>query len=259
MIDLNEIEKDVNQALKVTYFDVIDSTNAEAKRQAPSLYEARDNIPRLFIARSQTVGRGRMGRSFLSRADSGIFMSFLYFTEKPLYDAVTVTTAAAAIVAEAIESVADRPMRIKWVNDIYDDVGKVCGILAETLSLSPDLRAVIVGIGINTGELDFPEELQGIASSVGDISGREELLISRIADKLLLHAEAPENTEYMTEYRKRFMLTGERVCLMQNGEITDEGIVLGVDDRGGLLFLPDGKGETVAVHSGEISVRIKKE
>ena len=149
-------------------------------------------------------------------------------------------------------------MRIKWVNDIYNEDGKVSGILVETVNLSSSSRAIIVGIGINTGKRDFPAELQGIAASVGFLDGKEETLVANIATRLLSHAATPEDRAYMAEYRKRFMLVGERVNLLSCGDVIGEGTVMGVDDDGGLLFLPDGESRVTTVRSGEISLRIKK-
>ena len=252
-----DLKKALGENISLHYFAVTDSTNSCAKRAVEQAANGEMFTPQLFVAEEQSAGRGRMGRSFSSRLGSGIYMSLLYFTDKPLSGAVSVTTATAAIVAEEIERATDSPMKIKWVNDIYNEKGKVCGILVESLPVSSDVFGVIVGIGINIGEENFPEELQGIAASIGDICGKEEQLVARIAHRLLEHAKSPENRSYMVEYRKRFMLLGERVNLLSCGEIVDEGVVAGVDDDGGLLFIPDGKDQAEVIRSGEISVRVK--
>lgn len=234
--------------VKVIEYDVTGSTNADAKNYARS---ATDFESVLFVAREQTAGRGRLGRSFLSRADRGIYLSVLYFTDGALADAVSVTTRAAVVVARAIEAVTGREMKIKWVNDIYNDKGKVAGILAESLSLG-QRTAVIVGVGINIGEDDFPPELENIAASIGKISEDERReLIRLVASGLLFASDA----DYMGDYRKRFMYQGERVELFSAGESIGVGKALGVDDDGGLIFLPDGEGSCVVIRSGEISVR----
>ncbi len=258
MLNSERLTSLMGDTAQVMVFDLIDSTNAEAKRIAQNISESNSRMPRLLVAREQTSGRGRMGRSFLSRAGRGIFMSLLYFVGGGLSDAVSVTTATAAIVAEEIERVCGKPMKIKWVNDIYNDRGKVAGILAETLPVGGGKFAVIVGIGINIGEDIFPDELKNIASSIGDIEGKEDLLISEIAKRILLHASHPEGREYMAAYRKRFMLEGAEVNALQNGEIITSGRVVGVDDDGGLLLVPDGERDTVTVRSGEVSIRIKE-
>jgi len=245
-----------HEKLNIKIFDVIDSTNSEAKRTALSHGSQCSFEPTLLIAKAQTLGRGRMGRRFVSDL-GGIYMSLVYVTENPLSDAVSITTAAAAVVAEAIESVVGAPMKIKWVNDIYNDRGKVAGILAETVSVG-ECTAVIVGIGINSGASDFPEEIQSIASSIGELDGKEGLLIAKIADGLLSCAQNPRDRSYMTAYRERFMLAGKTVDLIIGGERMGSGRVVGVDDNGGLLLLPDGQNETVTIQSGEVSVRETK-
>ena len=248
---IGEYLKTENVTVKL--YESIDSTNAEAKRYALA-NETGDPCPVLFVAKEQSAGRGRMGRFFLSRAESGIYMSLLYYTDAMLSDAVSVTTAAAAITAETIEELSGERMRIKWVNDLYNDSGKVCGILTETLAVG-ERRAIVVGIGINVGQVDFPDTLRKIASSVALLVGRECELIARVVDGLLRHAADPCDRSYMAIYRERFMLTGARVDLLQNGERIGRGLVLGVDDDGGLLFLPDGQQESVVVHTGEVSIR----
>ena len=257
-MDVKEISALLEEKVIAVEFDIIDSTNTEAKRISRELCEKGDLVPRLIIAREQSAGRGRLGRSFLSRADRGIFMSLMYFTNDPLAGVVSVTTAAAAIVAVAIEKVTHKSMRIKWVNDIYNDKGKVCGILAETVPVSWDTVAVVVGIGINIGEDEFPDELRDIASSIGDIEGKEELLVAEIVGELLKHSRAPEDKSYMAKYRERFMLKDVEVNILRDGEIVGSGRVLGVDDDGGLLLMPDGKSEPIVVYSGEVSVRAKR-
>ena len=183
-------------------------------------------------------------------------MSLLYFTSSSLSDAVSVTTAAAVFVAEATERATGRKMNIKWVNDVYNDHGKVAGILTETVKVG-DETAVIVGIGINTGKDDFPEELCGIASSIGEVDeeSRREIILA-ISNALLDHAKDPLDREYMTGYRERFMLEGKEVDLLRAGEIVARGKVQGVTDDGGLIFLPFGESEPEIIHTGEISVRI---
>ena len=237
------------EKIKVIEYECVGSTNAEAKEYAA---RAEAFEPILFVAREQSAGRGRLGRSFLSRKGRGIYMSLLYFTENALIDAVSVTTRAAVVVARAIEDITGKPMKIKWVNDIYNSRGKVSGILAESL-LVGERRAVIVGIGINIGEDDFPPELASIASSIGDISEEQRQdMILRIAEGLLYG-----ESDVMDEYRKRFMLCGERVELFSAGESLGCGTVLGVSDDGGLIFLRDGNTNAEIIRTGEVSVRKK--
>ena len=254
MISAEAIEKYIeNRALRVLVYDLLDSTNTRAKEYAASS-EREDFSPVLFVAREQSAGRGRLGRRFLSRAGCGIYFSLLYFTEGDLSDAVRVTTATASAVALAIERVTGKPMMIKWVNDIYNEQGKVSGILAETLPVG-NKYAVIVGVGVNTGEISFPEELAMIASSIGDINGEESRLIALIVNGILAYVSDPSDRSYMEAYRARFMLLEKNVNLFRADELICSGRVVGVDDDGGLLLIPEGESKPIAVHSGEVTVR----
>lgn len=238
--------------IKTIEYETVGSTNAEAKEYA-ALAKTRE--PVLFIAKEQSSGRGRLGRSFLSRRGQGIYMSLLYYTDKSLTDAISVTGAAAVITARAIENATGNPMKIKWVNDIYNDRGKVAGILAESVSLGNSV-AMVVGIGINIGNDSFPEELASIASSIGEISeGKKKDIISSIVNGILSHAENCCDKSFMDEYRKRSMLDGEFVELFRAGEHAGNGRVIGIDDDGGLIVLLDGDLQPTIIRTGEVSVR----
>ncbi len=238
--------------IKTFEYDIIGSTNAEAKKYA-AIAESRE--PVLFIAREQSAGRGRLGRSFLSRGGMGIYMSLLYFSHEPLCDAINVTTAAAVVTARAIEAIVGGEIKIKWVNDIYNDGGKVAGILTETVNVG-DANAIIVGIGINTGDNDFPCELSGIASSVGVIDDEQRsALADCIVRGLLKHAETPCDLSYMEEYRSRSTVMGCEADIISAGKVIGHGKVLGISDDGGLVFLFDGKSESEIIRTGEASIR----
>ena len=238
--------------IKVIKYDCVGSTNTEAKEYA---IRSDRREPVLFIADEQSAGRGRLGRNFLSRRGRGIYMSLLYFTDESLSDAISITGAAAVVVARAIEDITGNPMKIKWVNDIYNSRGKVAGILTESLSLGKR-SAIIVGVGINVGNIDFPEELRGIASSIGEVSEEQKNnVIFGIARGLLLHAKKCTDRGFIDEYRRRSMLDGEFVELFSAGQRVGGGRVMGISDDGGLIILPDGKNETVVIRTGEVSVR----
>lgn len=252
----------------VQVFDRIDSTNSEAKRLALALAKAEEKFqtladadkkipqPIILVALEQSAGRGRVGRSFVSRRGRGIYMTLLYFSDEALGDVVSVTTAAAVATATSIEEITGKPMKIKWVNDIYNEQGKVSGILVEGQATSIGY-AVAVGVGINVGKADFPDEIKNIASSIGNIGKTRASLIAKVADKLLDFAENSASREYMNDYRSRFMLEGKMVNLIRADEIVGCGEVLGVDDDGGLIVSVDGKIEII--RSGEVTVRENEE
>ena len=112
---------------RIFRYDTVDSTNTEAKR----LLNAGDRGNFLVVADEQTAGRGRQGKQFYSPRGTGIYMTMVVHHGRRLQDAVSVTTAAGVAVCRAIEELTDKHPQIKWVNDVYIDDKKICGILTE--------------------------------------------------------------------------------------------------------------------------------
>ena len=115
--------------LEPIYYATVDSTNTEAKRLLNAGY--RGNF--LVVADEQTAGRGRQGKQFYSPRGTGIYMTVVVHHGRRLQDAVSVTTAAGVAVCRAIEELTDKHPQIKWVNDVYIDDKKICGILTEAV------------------------------------------------------------------------------------------------------------------------------
>ena len=243
--------------IRVMQHDIIDSTNTEAKRLAME-----QGCPTTLIAAAeQTAGRGRMGRNFYSPSGTGLYMTLLWRTEKELDEAVSVTAAAAVAACRAIRSVAKTETDIKWVNDLYRNGRKVCGILTEAVTPRPGETYIAVGWGINLSTESFPSGLRSPAGSLIDINTPcgtpldVGLLCGSIARELLaiLSKDAISAPATLAEYRQHLMLIGEQVCATRGNE-TCEGTVRGVDDNYGLILeTPDG---IRTQHSGEVSVRI---
>ena len=244
MLDINKINS--LSGTDIYWKLLVDSTNTRARKK---IYEGA-KLPFLYIADRQTAGRGRMGRKFFSRG--GIYMSFAFKSDS-MRSSVSVTTAAAAAVTNALSGCCEGEFQIKWVNDIYQNGKKVCGILTEAVSGMGDESYIIVGIGINIGKTKFPKEIRDIAGSVALKSDKEEL-IARITSLLREFAEDASNRSYMKYYREHFMLTGESVDATLDGE-TISGRVIGVDDDGGLLLLRDGETAPTRIFSGEVTIR----
>ena len=233
--------------IRVHFFRRIDSTNEHAKRM---IFHG-DRLPALIIAKKQFGGRGRMGRSFFSRG-GGIYMSLVYKTDNSLSNTVSITTAAAVAVAQALDVACEKQFSIKWVNDIYLDQKKVCGILAESVSGIDHQSYVIVGIGINVGKCKFPKEIRDIAGWVDVKTSREEL-IADIISRLMSYIQNPTDRSYMSYYRERSMLCGLRVSTLSDGSELI-GRVVDIDDDGGLILELD-DGDKIRIFSGEVSVR----
>ena len=163
--------------LDLRVFDEIDSTNLEAKRLAMT------GLSRCaVIADRQTAGRGRLGRSFYSPPGCGIYTSLL-LRPRPdqLADVTLLTTAAGVAVCRALEKAAGVQAEIKWVNDLYLNGKKICGILTEGVTdfESGMIESIVIGYGVNfRDDAHLPEELRPI---VGSVFGAEPPTVTRSA------------------------------------------------------------------------------
>ena len=215
-----------------------------------------------LIAEEQTVGRGRMGRSFYSPPESGLYLSLLLRPEMRAVDAVRLTACAAVAVAEAIEALSGREAQIKWVNDIFVGGRKVCGILTEASvdCESGMMHYVIVGIGVNTHVPDgnFPEELRGIAGAAFGSEPVPELrcrLAAEILDRRSDYAAAPAAPAVFEGYRRRSLVLGREINILSPGRDPEPAAAVDLgEDYSLLVRLPDGS--TRRLNSGEVSVKV---
>ena len=120
-----EIKKNYSSDTNIILLDTVDSTNNVAKQLAQQ--GCADKT--LVIAKKQTQGRGRMGRSFISNEENGIYMSLVLRPDMCISDSVYITVMTSVAVYGAIYELCNIECGIKWVNDIYIGNKKVCGIL----------------------------------------------------------------------------------------------------------------------------------
>jgi len=246
------------QAAELFVFDEIDSTNLEAKRRAIG----RGNDAAIIIANSQTLGRGRFGRTFHSPEGCGIYMSILLKpTKEQMAEAVMLTTAAAVAVCRAVNSLSDVSPQIKWVNDIYVNDKKVCGILTEAVAdmESGMIESVVIGIGINfkTGEQPLPDEIANIAGAIFDkkVPISRNRMAAQVVNELFDILPDLQTRSFLKEYRERSMLLGKEI-VYSRGDQKFSAIAEDIDDDGALVVtFIDGTRE--ALRSGEVSVRPK--
>jgi len=247
----------IKRGVSVFEYDTVGSTNTEARAYAQNGGIA----PALFIANEQTAGRGRLGRSFYSPADTGLYMTLLLdVTGDVASSVVRITTCAAVATARSIEECTGISVAIKWVNDIYIDGKKICGILAQNFEANGK-RYVMIGVGINLSTGDFPEEIKGIAASLGvenaPLVARK--LANSIGVNLMDIYERVKNGDilYIEEYKRRSAVIG-RAVIYTVGNKQGSGIAENIDQNGALYVRLDNGGLEI-LNSGEISLRIKKE
>ncbi|MBR5272601.1 MAG: biotin--[Clostridia bacterium] len=257
-------KQSIEKHLNTNVFDIevvksVSSTNTILRQRA----EQGEKEGTVLIAEEQTHGRGRLGRDFFSPINTGIYMSIILRPSIPAEKSVMITTCAAVAVAEAIEEIAKKEAKIKWVNDIFCGDKKVCGILTEAALAveSGTLAYAVLGIGINVfpPENSFPSEIENIADSVFDNCDTTEnfrsILIARVLENFWKYYGDIENRPHFEQYKRRSMVLSNKINVI-SGKNTYEAFALDLDENFNLIImLPDG--EIKHLNSGEVSVRRK--
>ena len=250
---LYENQQDIDSAdffkkrsfMKIYHYETIHSTNAEAKKMI--LDGTREGV---ILSKRQTAGRGRLGRSFFS--ENGIFMSVIVSPEKISFDPGFLTSAIAAATCRAVTEMGF-PVGIKWVNDLLLDGKKICGILTEAVSLGSETLAYVIGIGINVGQSDFPEDIRDIATSLPLDEKEKNDLFFRILGQIntILSEDKSSVLNYL---KKKSVVLGQKIRFF--GAKEGRGLALDLDENGGLIVLTD-ENRQITLTGGEISVRTK--
>jgi BirA family biotin operon repressor/biotin-[acetyl-CoA-carboxylase] ligase len=221
--------------------DKVDSTNAHLLRLAE------EGFPEgtLVVADEQSAGRGRFGRIWESEPQANLLFSLLLRPHFLQRDEVFILTFAAAVsVAEAIEEIARVKSGLKWPNDVLLDGKKVCGILLESNFDSNRLSHVVLGIGLNVNQQEFPPSISGRATSLllstGKKFDRDELLFS-VLGNLSSDYETLQRRDFysiMKKWRDRSVLFGKKIVVSLAGKMF-EGICDDVTDDGALVLQSD--------------------
>ena len=254
----------VSKPCKVHVFDVIDSTNTYAK----GIEDV--STPTLIIANEQTKGRGRLGRSFYSPSEKGIYMTIAFEPDFGIDKAMLITSLTAVAVCKAFEETIGIGPKIKWVNDIYLQGQKVCGILTEAESNfeTGNISKIIVGIGINCFEQEFPEDIKDkatfIKNPVKDFDRNQ--LIAAVTNKFFELVENFDKTKLLRDYKSRSMILGQPIliygtnqsALPENGGRGIKARAIDIDENGGLVVeylegVMSRQMETIT--SGEVTIR----
>ncbi len=171
---------------KLHFFSTIHSTNTYAMQQAEN--GAADGT--VYFADEQTAGRGRGAHEWSSPPGSGLYVSVLLRPRIPPADVLWLSLAAGLAVRDAVMQVTSLVCDLRWPNDLLFGPRKFCGILTELNAEVTRIRHLVVGIGINVHQQQFPPELSDIATSLHIETGREwprqQLLIALLQS---LHRE----------------------------------------------------------------------
>lgn len=227
--------------MKKIHFKEIDSTNSYAKSKIGT-DEFRHGT--MITADTQTNGRGRHGKSFASKG--GMYLSVMLDARYPDYP---FTMAAAVAVREAITELCEICPQIKWVNDLFWQNKKICGILTETKIENGRASGFVCGIGVNTKNTVIPEELSDIAETIP--YSNNSLLAETITKKLIFMYE--NNINPIEKYKEGLILN-KVVCAYKNNEFLFEGIAVDINENGNLIINSNGK--LKILNSGEISIKL---
>ncbi len=247
-----------NKFIKAKIIDKTTSTNDIIKEYAAN----GEKEGFLLVSGEQTNGKGRMGRNFFSPGDTGVYMSLLLRPKIKPADAVLITTAAAVSVCEAFEKLGVDNPQIKWVNDIFVNNKKVCGILTEA-SFNTEkgtLDYAVLGIGVNMYEPQngFPEELSAIAGAVFAEKSEDlrNKFIACFINSFMMYYKELESKKHCKLYAERCFVIGKEINVISGDDIR-KAKAISIDENCGLVVRFD-DGENAVINSGEISVRVNE-
>ena len=246
-----------NSTRDIKLFDNVGSTNDVVKEYAAQ--GAEEGL--LVVARSQTCGKGRRGRSFFSPDDNGIYMSLLLRPQTDAEVSLFLTVCAAVAVCRAVDAVTGKMAQIKWVNDIYFEGKKLCGILTEAAVEveSGSLDYAVLGIGINVAPPagGYPPELQGRAVSVEEMAPEagpvKNRLIAAVVNEFESLYRSFEKKNFMEEYKTRSCIIGKNITVL-SAECAENAEVLDIDGEARLVVRME-NGEVRKLNSGDVSIR----
>lgn len=247
---------DNNKSTEIYVFDEIDSTNSSAKKYGVDGCKSGT----IVVSNYQKAGRGRFGRTFYSPKGKGIYLSFIIRPSNLTIESVSFSTILTVIATiRALKKFCSQDLKVKWVNDIYIDNKKACGILTELVSdiESGGIDFIVCGIGINVNcsDEDFNDDIKDIATSICAEGISRNQIIAEISNNIVDIFDNFDKEIIISEYKSYQMLFDKEIYYEKNG-INKTAIVKDISNDGGLVIESDGKIEIL--NSGEVSVKYKK-
>ena len=242
------------EQVAVEVVDETGSTNADLLARAASLA-----APLLLVARNQTAGRGRAGRSWLSSSEGSLTFSLAWRFDGALARLAGLPLAVGVALADALERLGVQ-VGLKWPNDVLRDGDKLAGILIETQAAPGGGTWAVIGVGLN---LLMPDELEAkigrpVASLPWLARMERDSLMAALLDGLaacLREFERAGFPAFVARWNLRHAWQGELVIIVDAGAVLHEGVAAGVDEAGRLLLdTPEGR---VTVLAGDVSLRVK--
>lgn len=250
-----EVKRHYNGEIDLEYIPSIDSTNNYAKEVAS---KKKKDISLIFT-KNQINGRGRLGRSFISNNDKGIWASYIFKPSIEPSKSTIFTLAASVAVCKTLNKVCKVKTMIKWPNDIILNNRKVCGILTEMNCEMDIVNYIITGIGINLLQESFDKDLKNIATSIYIETKKKYdrgLIIATLCYNINNIYELIKKNNYkqvLEEWNCLSLINGKEIKIIKNKEVI-YGQAIGIDEEGKLIVL-DKNGIERIYNSGEVSIR----
>jgi BirA family biotin operon repressor/biotin-[acetyl-CoA-carboxylase] ligase len=238
---------------KIFCFDLIDSTNLKAKQ---FLQEGVDEGS-VVIADEQTAGRGRLNRSWISEGKKNLTFSLIIRPPISHENIGVISIYAGLSVMETLKHFAELQPDCKWPNDVYLHGKKICGILSEAVFENNRLAGIVIGIGLNINQTNFPEEIKSKAMSLSAALGKDQNrfeIFGQIIDRLEYNYESIKSGRLkylLEEFENNSSMFNKEVKINQNGKIL-QGIASRLDDDGGLIIKTTNS--EIKVIAGDVTV-----
>lgn len=244
------IEKD----LEIFIFNRVNSTNDVAKEMSKE-----DRTSKLIISHRQNKGRGRMGNDFFSPANGGIYISYLLHPQLKRHSTQRITICSALAVTDSLKDLYNLDTEIKWLNDVYIDGKKLCGILTEgeyNMKLGAHEHLIIgIGLNVNTAD-DIPDEIVDryvALDSYVDEKIDKNILIATITNNLFKRLkENNKNIEKIIEDYKDLSLIINKTFRIRKSDKLYTAIDI---DEVGNLIAQDKRGRVYSFSSEEIHIK----
>jgi BirA family biotin operon repressor/biotin-[acetyl-CoA-carboxylase] ligase len=254
-------ETQIRDALKTRYFgqivhsfNLIDSTNTYAK----SLIKENGPHGTVVLAEEQSAGRGRMQRNWSAEKGKNLLFSIVLYPDFGFEKISLLPFAASLAVADAIDSVNGLSSTCKWPNDVLINGKKVCGMLLEAVSGGEMIEKVVLGIGINVNQVEFPEELRHKATSLSLESGID-------VDRIRLLQSVLEECEHryeqlaqfppmqlLNEWKLKALLFGKKITVLES-EFSYNATAIDLAEDGSLIIKTE-DGTTKSIFAGDVSL-----
>lgn len=240
-------------------YQEIGSTNLEAEalvlKDAPHLS--------LVLADSQITGKGRQGRTWVTRAGKALAFSLILLPKSGQLEPESLgrlSGLAALAVAETLQDKFGLPAQIKWPNDVLVSRKKVAGVLVDVHWQGDRVQHVVLGVGINVNQGSVPDQisLNFPATSLEEAAGSEfsrlDLLV-QILESLLRWYSKIQDPVLIQSWNTCLAFKNEEVILTNEKSVIDQGIITGIAEDGSLSLL-SANGQERLYHSGEIQLRL---